>query len=92
MDRRLYCNSSLSLTACLSVKFSGRLRRSHLEDHLEVRLPHVAAYELQLFGPVLAEEAKETQQCFGRSVWSDPEQSLATFIDLVNQRRRTCSS
>ncbi len=58
-----------------------------LEDHLEVRLPHVAAYELQLFGPVLAEEAKETQQCFGRSVWSDPEQSLATFIDLVNQRR-----
>ena len=48
--------------------------------------------QVATFGPVLAEEAKETQQCFGRSVWSDPKQSLATFIDLVNQRRRTCNS
>jgi len=58
--------------------------RGLLVDHLQIALPHVAANKLQVLGTILAQKPEESEQSFGSSVWSDPEKSLTTFIDLIN--------
>ena len=56
-----------------------------LMDDLQVTLPHVATNKLQCLGAILAKKTEESKQSFSRSVWSDPEKSFATFVDLINQ-------
>ncbi len=43
-----------------------------LANYLEVSAPHVAADKLQSGDTLLAQEAKESQQCFGLAIGSDP--------------------
>ncbi len=58
-------------------------------NHFQVRLPHVAADKLQRFTSILAKPVKEPQQCLDCTLVSNPQQSLAVFINLVDQRQIT---
>ena len=55
-----------------------------LANHLDIALPRVTANELQSSGAFLPEEAKESQERFGGSFRSDPQQSLLMFVNLVD--------
>ena len=56
-----------------------------LVDYLQVALPHIAANKLQLLCAILTQKSEEPKQSFGGPVWSDPEKSLTTFVDLINK-------
>ena len=38
-----------------------------------------------MLGAILAKKPEEPKQSFGGPVWSDPEKSLTTFVDLINK-------
>src|SRR5882672_1149726 len=54
-------------------------------DDPQVGPPHVAAEELQRRAAFLAEPTKEAQQRLDLPLFADPEQSLAVFINLVDE-------
>src|SRR5712691_4809634 len=60
---------------------------SFLRDHLQIRLPHVAADEPQDSGPVPPKPAEERQQGFDAALLADPQQALASDIDLIDERQ-----
>ena len=64
------------------VEGSGRLAC----DHLQVRLPHVAADEPQLGAALAAKRPEELEQRPGLAVLSHPQQPAHALIDLVDDR------
>merc|ERR1711964_173434 len=60
--------------------------RHLLGDYFQVSLPHVAANKLQLCTALFAQETKKAKQRLGCSIRTDPEQTLAPFVDLVDER------
>jgi len=60
---------------------------SFLRDHLQIRLPHVAADEPEGGGPVPPKPAEERQQGFDAALLADPQQALASAIDLIDERQ-----
>ncbi|SAL08109.1 hypothetical protein AWB81_08603 [Caballeronia arationis] len=55
-------------------------------DHLEVGLPHVRTHEFDLLTQFLSDHGKELRKAFLRTLLSDPEQSRAPGLDLVDKR------
>ncbi len=58
-----------------------------LGNHFQVRSPHVAADKFKEFTSLLAKPVKESQQSLFCTLLSNPQQSLAVLIDLVDQRQ-----
>jgi len=58
----------------------------HLGDHFKVRLPHIGADDFDLTAVFGAEVLKETSQRVFLTVFDDSEKSLASRVDLVDQR------
>ena len=56
-------------------------------DHLQVGLPHVRAHEVQRRAACGAEPVEEALQCRGLAFASDPQQTLAVAVDLIDQRQ-----
>ena len=56
-----------------------------LGDHLQVGLPHVRADEVQRGAACGAEPVEEALQRLGPTVASDPQQTLAMAVDLIDQ-------
>ena len=72
-----------------AVEHMDRLLRSPSQD-VEVRLPHVAAYEPK---PPCS-QTKLVEECIEalcRTVEPDPQQTTAMLVDLVDGRRGTCA-
>jgi len=59
---------------------------SFLGNHFQIRLPHVAADELQSARTRFAQHAEESQKSLGRAILADPQQPLRASVDLVDQR------
>ena len=59
-----------------------------LGHNLQVRFPHVSADESQHRRPVRTKLIEETHQGFLRAIFTNPEESLAAVVDLVNQRQK----
>ena len=57
---------------------------SLLCDYLQVRLPHVAAYEQKSLGSFLAKHPEKAQQCLDGPVLPDPKQSFIFRVSLIN--------
>ena len=58
---------------------------SFLRQHLQVGLPHVAANELQLCAALFAELSEESQQSPDGAFFADPQEALASGVDLVDK-------
>jgi len=58
-----------------------------LGDDLQIRLPHVAADELQDGGALAAEHPEEPQQRLGRPFLPDPQEPRTGAVDLVHHRQ-----
>ncbi len=58
--------------------------RRFLSDDLQVRLPHVATHEAQLSRLFRSQPAEEFQQSLGLAMFSDPQETLASGVDLVD--------
>ena len=58
-----------------------------LGDHVQVGFSHVPTDKLQCLTALLAKPAEELQQCLDRTFLPNPQQSLAVFVDLVDQRQ-----
>ena len=56
-----------------------------LGHDLEVRLPHVAAHEAECLRVRLAEPTEEPEQRLHAALRTDPQQSLPSRVDLVDQ-------
>lgn len=54
-------------------------------DDFEIRLPHVAADELEFSGSNLSQPVEESQCRFDFAVLSDPQQSTASLVDLIDE-------
>jgi hypothetical protein len=61
-------------------------------DDVQGELPHISADITQALRAFLPKPAKEAQQCFHLSRLAHPEQALAAFINLVDQRQVVVSS
>ena len=57
--------------------------RSLLGDHFQIRLPHVAADELDGRRPFATQCLKEPRQRLGRTILANPQQASAASIDLI---------
>ena len=58
-----------------------------LGDHLQVGLPHVRADEVQRRAACGAEPVEEALQRRGLAFASDPQQTLAVAVDLIDERQ-----
>jgi hypothetical protein len=56
-----------------------------LGDHVQIRLPHVAADEREGRRPLLPEPAEEAEQRLGAAVLANPQQPLPRRIDLIHE-------
>jgi len=56
-----------------------------LANHVEVRLPHVGAKELDLRGQLCSNEGEEALEAFHRPLSADPEESRHALVNLVDQ-------
>src|SRR4030042_968458 len=55
-----------------------------LRHYLQVRLPHVGADKSKRVATILSQPIKETKQGFRRPITTDPEQPLASVIQLID--------
>ncbi len=54
-------------------------------DDLEVGLPHIAAYDLDVLAALPAQAAEDLEQGLGGTAFANEEQALETVIDLVDE-------
>ena len=55
-------------------------------NHFEIGLPHVGTHEFDLLAQRLADHRKELREALLSTFLSDPEQSRAAGLDLVDER------
>lgn len=60
-------------------------RRSLLSNDLEVWLPHIATDKSESARALLPEHTEEAKKTLFSPIWSNPEESLEPFVNLVNQ-------
>ena len=58
----------------------------HRLNHLQIGFPHITTHILQLLRAWFAQPAEEPQQCFGRPLFSNPQQPYGISVDLINDR------
>jgi hypothetical protein len=58
-----------------------------IRDHIQVRLPHVAAYKSQMLFHARLEQIKEAFERFFLPFSANPQQPAAAFVDLIHQRQ-----
>ena len=95
-----FISCGLQISCFLGSHFIDRLAQVHhdvktiqnmkglscfLCNHLKIRPPHIAADVSQLGCPLFTEPAEESQQGLYLPLLSNPEQSLAVCIDLIDQ-------
>ncbi len=66
--------------------------RSFLGHDFQVGFPHIAAYVLQRRAALLAELTEEPQQGLDRASLADPQEALASAVNLVDQSQIVLAS
>src|SRR5258708_34785937 len=56
-----------------------------LFDHLQIGLPHVAANKANVGRAFFSQHAEKPQKRLGRPILANPQQALATLVDLAYQ-------
>src|ERR1700728_4463879 len=69
-----------------SIQHMDRLAKFFAND-LEIRLPHVAAHEVDAGPRLVGQELKESPQARLGSLRADPQQPLHAVFDLIDQRQ-----